>query len=161
MARMVAPARSDFGRILPSEMVISLIVNMAMAAGMGWLLTDLATTTSGRFYDAFDDMVKTTMGASMGCVLGITFGIRRRIRDGKINPQAARQFLPQNALLRALLIGAIASIVLGIPGAAVVAYWLSPTTPTLMTFLLVKICYGAVYGLVVTPFIVLAAVRDR
>ncbi len=160
-ARLPASKPAGLERVLAIEMGISIVVNIAMAVGMSWLVTNLPIVTSGRFLDAFSDIAKTTLGASAGCVIGLTSGLRRRIRGGRIIPQTAPQFLPSSLVLRAAVIGVLATIVLGVPGAAILAYQLSPAAPTLGAFLLFKAAYGTAYAVAVTPVIVIAALRDR
>ncbi len=153
-----APRRTGSRRrFFATEIGLSLIFNMVIAGVATWLLSDWPAATSGRFADAYLDIFRATIGPMTGFVVPVTLMIRKRVRLGKVPPSRGRQILPRNVVLRALVLCAVSIVVLGTP-----AGWLLATlAPQGAAFLLFKILYGAAIALAVTPFVLVAALRDR
>jgi hypothetical protein len=93
-------------------------------------------------------------------VAPITMITRRRVACGAVaawapaGPGMLR--LPRNVALRTLVLCPVAIVTLGLPAAALLA----AIAPQGASFLLFKILYGAVIALLVTPIVLVAALRD-
>lgn len=148
-------------RTLVIEAAISIVPNALVSAFFVWLLFRGATRIGlwGMNGVAFD-LVPTTFMLTLMTTVAVTWLIRRRVATGATKRAAGTTPLPANRLLRGLVLG-LAMVVLLVPVtvAALSQLWVGDWTFGQM--LVFKIVFGVAVGLIVTPLVVLAALRDR
>lgn len=149
-------------RYILVETAISVAINAAISAGFAFLVfggrTGIALWGSGGL--ALDFAPQTFMIAMMSVVVPTAL-TRRRIGAGALRPRSGPPSqLPPNLAVRALLVALFATVALGgAATAALAATWSGPIG--FAAALPLKIIYGAAVALVVTPFALKAALRDR
>jgi lysylphosphatidylglycerol synthetase-like protein (DUF2156 family) len=149
-------------RYILAETLISIAVNAAISAGFAFVVFGGRTGIGlwGPDGLALDFAPQTFMIALMS-VLVPTALTRRRIRTGAIQKRRGRaSYLPRNLLVRALLVASLATVSLG--GAAMLvlaATWSGALG--FATVLPLKIIYGALVALLVTPPALRAAFCDE
>ena len=148
--------------VLRRETALSVAINVAMAGIMTWLLADRAALATGALRSIGFEMFLCTVGPTVMFVPALTIGMRKLPTPPDLGDAVPRllAMLPTWLPWRTLSVAAVALITLAIPGTAVLS-WLLNTAPFTFTRLVIfKLFYGAVYGLVVTPPVVLAALSD-
>jgi len=144
------------------ETLISIAINAAISAGFAFFTFGGRTEIGlwGPSGLALDFVPQTFMIALMS-VLVPTALTRRRVAAGAIRPPAGPPSrLPRNLAIRALLAAAIATLLLGGTATALLAaLWSAPLG--FATVLPLKILYGALVALLVTPPALRAALFDR
>lgn len=149
-------------RYIVIETLISMAINAAFSAGFAFLMFG-GRAEIGLWGPAglALDFAPQTFVIAMMSVLVPTVLTRRRVRSGALAPgNGAPSRLPDNLLLRAALVALAATIVLGGAATALLAAtWTGPLT--FSAALLLKIIYGALVALAVTPPALRAALRDR
>jgi hypothetical protein len=148
-------------RTLMVEAAISIIPNAVVSALFVWLLFRGVQRIGlwGTQGVAFD-LVPTTFMLTLMTTIGLTIIVRRRVQAGKAKPAAGSTRLPRNPVLRGIVLGLL--MLLAFVPASVLAlnlFWAGDWTFNQM--LLFKIAYGIAIGLIATPLVVLAALRDR
>jgi hypothetical protein len=149
-------------RYIVTETLISMVVNALFSAGFTFLVFGGRAEIGlwGASGLALDFAPQTFVIAMM-CVLVPTALTRRRIRSGTLAPaRGAPSRLPANLLIRALIVALPATFVLGsLAIALLAAAWSGPLT--LGAVLPLKITYGALVALAVTPPALRVAFLDR
>lgn len=147
-------------RTLTIEAGISIVPNALVSALFVWLLfrgTD-AIPLWGPQGVAFD-LLPTTFMLTLMTTLGLSLIVRARRRRGVAQVAPGFPRLPRLLPLRGIVLG-LALVVVFVP-VTVLALWATWDGPwsyaTMMAF---KIAYGIAVGLVATPLVVLAALRD-
>jgi hypothetical protein len=149
-------------RYILTETLISMAVNAAFSAGFAFLIFGRRADTGLWGLDGLAlDFAPQTFMIAMMSVLVPTALTRRRIGSGALAAGGrAPSRLPGNLLVRALLVALAATVVLGGTATALLAAaWNGPLT--FGAVLLLKISYGALVALAVTPPALRAALRDR
>ena len=149
-------------RYILVETLISVAISAAISAGFASLVFGGRTAIElwGRTGLALDFVPQTFMIAMMS-VLVPTALTRRRIAAGTIRATGGRPTrLPRNLPVRALLAAAGATLLLGGAATAVLAVsWTGPLG--FAAVLSLKVAYGAIVALLVTPPALRAALRDE
>jgi hypothetical protein len=149
-------------RYILVETLISIAINAAISAGFAFLVfggrTGVALWGAGGL--ALDFVPQTFMIAMMS-VFVPTALTRRRIEAGAVRARNGRPSrLPRNLLLRALLVAAVATLLLGGAATAILAVsWTALLD--FATLLPLKIAYGAIVALLVTPLALRAALSTE
>lgn len=151
----VSPAR-----YVRTETGISVVVNLLLAAAFTALLLPggparLWGTGGGMAMD----FIPATFMPVLGMTAALTVITHKRRDAGKVQRLAAAPWrVPHHPLARGLFFGLIATPIMGGVGLLLLAaLWPLPTS-SLVAF---KLAYGAAIGLCVTPFVLIAALRDR
>lgn len=149
-------------RYIVTETLISMVVNAAFSAAFALLVFGGRSDIDlwGPSGLALDFAPQTFTIALMSVLVPSAL-VRRRIRSGTLPPATGEPSrLPRNLLARALLMALLATVSLG--GAATVllaAFWPGPLA--FASVLPLKIAYGALVALAVTPLALRAALPDR
>jgi hypothetical protein len=144
------------------ETLISIVINAVISAGFALFVFGGRTEIPlwGASGIAFDFVPQTFMIALMSVIVPTAL-TRKRIRAGALSQESHQSApLPRNLFARALLIAFLATIVLG--GMAIVltiCLWGGPADFKMV--LPIKILYGAMVALVVTPLALRAALADK
>ena len=148
-------------RALLTEMAISIVPNALVSALFVWLLfRDAALIPLWGPKGVALDLVPTTFMLTLMTTIALTLIVRARKRAGKAATAAPGwPRLPRHPVLRGLLLGAALSL-LFVPPTVLVLHLIWTDDWTYRGMMLFKIAYGIVVGLVATPVVVLAALRD-
>jgi hypothetical protein len=149
-------------RYILVETLISIAINAAISAGFAFLVFGGRTEIGlwGPHGLALDFAPQTFMIALMA-VLVPTALTRRRVRTGALpGRRAPPPRLPRSLLVRALLVASLATVLLGGAATAVLAATWSGALD-FATVLPLKIIYGALVALLVTPPALRAALTDK
>lgn len=153
--------QAETRRTMMIEAAISILPNALFSAFFVWLLFRGTRRIGlwGADGVAFD-LVPTTFMLTLITTLLVTWLVRRHVAAGATRPAAGTTKLPRNRLVRGVLLGLL-MVVLLVPVtiAALNQFWAGDWTFGQM--LLFKVVYGVAVGLIVTPIVVLAALRDR
>ena len=149
-------------RTLTTEAAISIIPNALVSALFVWLLFRGVQRIGlwGMEGVAFD-LVPTTFMLTLMTTIGLTTIVRRRVGAGKAKHAAGNTRLPRNPVLRGIALGLIMLLLLFVPASVMVLSVVWTGDWSFNAMLLFKIFYGIVVGLIATPLVVLAALRDR
>ena len=148
--------------ILQRETAMSVAINVVMAGIMTWLLADRAALATGALRSVGFEMLMCTLGPTLMLVPALTIAMRKLPTPPDFAGAMPRMIavLPMWLPWRTLSIAAVALIALAIPGAVALS-WLLHTAPfTFKRLMIFKLLYGGLYGLVVAPPVVLAALSD-
>jgi hypothetical protein len=148
-------------RTVLTEAAISILPNALFSAFFVWLLFR-GTQRIGLWGTdgvAFD-LVPTTFMLTLITTVLVTWLVRRRVAAGATKPAPGVTRLPRNRLVRGIVLG-LMMVVLLVPVtvAALTQVWAGDWSFAQMLWF--KIFYGVALGLIVTPLVVLAALRDR
>jgi hypothetical protein len=152
----------DTRRIVLRETALSMAINTAVSGVMTWLLADRAALASGAPHAIGFEMFMSTVMPSLMFLPALTLAVRKQATPADLGQAVPRllTLLPARLVWRTLIFVALALVGLAIPGGAALA-WLAAAAPLTFTRLMIfKLAYGALYGLVVTPPVVLAALWD-
>ncbi len=152
-------------KFLTTEIIASAFINGLLGALFGWLITRGSTTVpfSGPGGIAIDVLV-TAFLIGVLLTLIVTPIMRARIQKGGM-PEVTKlpklmALLPQNAILR--------SVIMGLGGGIVIApivlalFWLTGTTQLSPgQFIWIKGLYSALFGAVFTPFALLPMLAGK
>jgi hypothetical protein len=107
-------------------------------------------------------MFMSTLGPTLMFVPALTIAMRKLPTPPDLRGAVPRLLtvLPVWLPWRTLSVTAVALIALAIPGTAVLCWLLASAPFTFRRLVIFKLFYGALYGLVVTPPVVLAALWD-
>lgn len=157
-----APVR----RVLRQETLISTLINSLVPAAVIWWLDLAAPQRLLGDESVLQSMVPAALLATGVMTLVLTLILRRRARAGAVptlaNAQAMgaiHRHIPKNLLLRALAFAVCAGLVLIPAGLAVVAL-LGLVPLSKLGFLVHNLLFGAAVGLLMTRWVVLAALAD-
>lgn len=145
----------------------SAVVNAILNGAIGWGITiGLAEFPVWKTPGAAGDFLATAFGVAFGTSLGSLLQIRIDLARGKISPPVLSGTLatwiaraPRGALARALAFGAVGAVLFGIPAIAVLVVT-GPTALPRMPFVGLKAGFSAIEGGLLTPFILLATLRN-
>ena len=108
------------------------------------------------------DLLPTVFMITLMTTIALTIITRRRMLAGAVQPAEATTVLPANPVLRGLLLAIGATIVLVPASVAILSVvWRSTGDWTFTEVLLFKCIYSATLGFLVTPLIVISALRSR
>lgn len=144
------------------ETLISMAVNAAFSAGFAFLVFGGRAEIGLWGLDGLAlDFAPQTFVIAMMSVLVPTALTRRRIKSGALAAgRGAPSRLPASLIVRALLVAIVATLLLGGAATAMLAAtWSGPLT--FGAVLPLKIIYGALVALAVTPLALRAAFLDR
>jgi hypothetical protein len=149
-------------RYILVETAIGMVINALFSAGFAFLVFGGRAEIGLWGPDGLAlDFVPQTFAIAMMSVLVPTALTRRRIRTGTLAARGeAPSPLPRNLLLRALLMALAATILLGGTATALLAA-IRVGPLTFGAVLPLKIVYGALVALAVTPPALRAALLDR
>lgn len=153
-------------RALGQETVVSTCINAFLPAAIIWFLNVTPPQVLVGPNDILAALVPGAGAATFAMTLILTMIVRTRVIKGAVPvfdwPRAERglyRFIPQNLLLRALVLAVMAIVIMVPLGLAVTA--LSGLLPlTKVGALIFNIIYGAAVGLLMTRFVVLPALAD-
>lgn len=148
-------------RVLAIEAAISVIPNALFSALFVWLLFRDAKAIPlwGTKGVAFD-LVPTTFMLTLVTTIGLTLVIRARRRKGALHvADLGFPPLPRNVGARAVVL-ALSLSVLIVPVTVLALHLLWASNWSYAEMLAFKVAYGVMVGLVATPLVVLAALRD-
>jgi hypothetical protein len=145
----------------------SALVNAVINGGIGWATTrSLASLPLWRIPGVAADIVGTAFGVTFGTCLGMAFQIRRDLKSGKIGsvrvgPGVAVLLarFPYGTLRRSLGLGALSVPLFALPMVLALVV-LGVGALERAPFIVLKACFAALEGALVTPFIALAALGD-
>ena len=144
------------------ETAISAVINAAISAGFVWAAFGGSRSASvwGPGGVAIDFVPQTFMVALMS-VLVPTLLTRTRLRKGALHTVAQRSLhVPRNVLLRASMLALIATFAFGGMAVAVLALARFEEID-FFNLAVVKIAYGALIAIVVTPAALMVALREE
>jgi len=151
---------SEHRRFLGKQLAISAVLNAAICALFVWLMFgNLDAVPLWGLSGLAVDLIPTTFMITLMTGVALTLASRSAVRSGKLAGLQWRARMPRNALLRGLLLAAIAvSLLVPFSIALLSSVWtLDWSFRTVMLF---KVVYGVVLGSLVTPLVVLAALGD-
>jgi hypothetical protein len=149
-------------RYIRIETGISILINVALTAFFVWLnfygrASIPLEGPSGVLRDGIPQNIITVFMS----LLVPTLLTRRRCRAGDVAPlNGSLGYLPSNAILRALAV-AIAVSVIAVPLTWIVLPVVSPPVWAFWPLLTFKVIYSACLAAAVTPFGLIAALKDR
>jgi hypothetical protein len=148
-------------RYVVIETLISMVVNATFSAGFTLLVFGGRAEIGLWGLDGLAlDFAPQTFVIAMMSVLAPTALTRRRVRLGALEPGSGASRLPRNLFVRALAVALPATFLLGAAATALLAAtWTGPLT--FGAVLPLKIIYGALVALAVTPPALRAALLDR
>ena len=147
-------------RILATEAAISIVPNALVSALFVWLMFGgRATVPLWGVQGLAFDLVPTTFMLTLMTAIALTLIVRARRRGGLAQVPPGAPHLPANVVLRGIVLGlTLCGLFLPV---SILLLWLGWggdwSYGSVMAF---KIAYGVAVGLVATPLVVLAALRD-
>lgn len=161
MKAVMIAAPAETRQMLRTEAAISIVPNALVSALFVWLLFRDADRIGlwGMQGIAFD-LVPTTFMLTLMTTIGLTIVVRRRVRAGAARPAAGTTQLPRHPVLRGIVLG-FAMLLLFVPASVLVLHLFGAGGWSFGEMLVFKIAYGVAVGVVATPIVVLAALRDR
>jgi len=149
---------ANIRKYIITESVISMMFNAAFSSGFTYLIfKDQQLIPKSELIT--DALPQSFFVAFFGTLVP-TLITRARLRAGKISPQPYRKnFLPENALLRAINVGILVGIV-GFACHFLVLNGLGIDSLAFSTTLAYKTIYGAVLALTVTPWVLHISFTD-
>jgi hypothetical protein len=151
---------SGLVRYIAGETCIGMAVNIAIGGVATWFLADPAGLAHAHLADAARQLVMPTLGPATGLVPGITGVTRNRVAKGTAPRLPAIVRLPHNIIARTMIIGLAALILVAGPGMIILYYYLHAAPVSFARLMIFMVGYGAVFGLVVSPVTVAAALAD-
>ena len=151
-------------QLLVIEIIIGIIVAGGIAPTIVWLCGATPPTGLGGGGGFIADAAKSTIPAIFLMTVCVTTQLRMRGRAGLLGPLTRPEsrwlgYVPKGMLPRALLYTVIALATFA-PLRALVCWLLDLRDLTPGEFALLNVIYGVFQGILVTPFIVLAAMAD-
>lgn len=143
------------------------VVNFLLNGAIGWASTiGLREFPMCRVPGVLVDLVATAFGVAFGTCFGVLLQVRGDLKRGKIavpnvtpEMEARLSRLPKVLWIRAILVGLLAAAVFAPPMCGILALSGAPALPR-AAFILVKGVFAAIEAALITPFLVLAALRD-
>lgn len=147
-------------RYIAAETAIGVVVNIALGAVFTLLLFSGGVPALWGVGGLVFTFLPATFLPVAAMTIGMTAITRRRRQTGSAPAIPGRsRGLPDNLVLRSILLGTAATVVLGgIGTAALLALW-KPATSFAALFAF-ELTYAAIVGLVMAPLIVTTALRD-
>lgn len=148
-------------RYLRKEMLIAIVINSIFSAVFCWLVFGRSESIElwGLNGLAFD-FIPQTFIITLMTTIAATLLTRMRVRRGEIAAApGGSSRLPANVLLRAIMLGVIATVVFGGIGTALLAVTWSGA-PSFGWVFTLKILYGALVAAVMSRIALRAALRD-
>ena len=166
--RIMNSLRATFRIIANGQTWTPFVANFGINAITGWLTFSDQPTVNiwGLDKAAASHTLGTCFFLPLITCLIATPIIRRQLRSGSIHPISIEEtpvwlsVLPTTLLVRALTFGGLTLLIAACP--VITAYWLvnAETIPTAL-FIVVKVTFSVLLGMVVTPLIVIAAQTER
>ncbi len=152
--------RPEHRRYVLTETAASLLINVALSAAFAWLVFRGRETIVFAGASGFGvDFLAQTFMISLMSVVVPTLLTRNRLRAGALADMTGRRLLPGRLRLRAPLISVIATIGLG-GGALLFGAVVLPPAVGFGSLLAIKLTYGAMVALLVTPLALVTALHD-
>jgi len=159
--------RRDIRRVLFKEVLIGVVLNALVFPFIIWLL-DVKPPAA---FDGPDGVVASLAKATafsvflMTVILTLVWRVQAQAGKGTAASVGSRvlswsRFVPRNVIGRALLF-VLAAMVTLLPLGVAVCDWFDLYPMTKQGFALVNVCYGALIGTAVTPFITLVAIAEQ
>src|SRR5882757_7501816 len=159
--------RRDIRRVLFKEVLIGVVLNALVFPFIIWLL-DVKPPAA---FDGPGGVVASLAKATafsvflMTVILTLVWRVQAQAGKGTAASVGSRvlswsRFVPRNVIGRALLF-VLAAMVTLLPLGVAVCDWFDLYPMTKQGFALVNVCYGALVGTVVTPFITLVAIAEQ
>jgi hypothetical protein len=155
---------SDLPRVLISEILVGVLFNALVFPYLIWLVDLKPPATLGGADGVVASVAKATVFAVSLMTVILTAVWRKKAIKGKIPVLGAAvlawsRYTPRNIVGRAVFFAFAALATLAPIGvAASVGFGLYPMTK--VSFAAFNICFGALLGTVVTPFVTLAAMAE-
>ena len=147
-------------RFVLVETVVNSVVSGLLSAAFVWLVFGGRDVIPLWGMDGLAfDLVPTAFMITLMMTLGLTLFTRWRCRKGSAPVLSGRNRLPGNVVLRALAMALIATVLL-VPASVALLALLGPESWSYSAVMLFKIVYGVVLAAVITPIIVMGAMRD-
>jgi hypothetical protein len=153
---------ASLSRYVATETCIAIVINAALGGIITSLVAHPATLGNATYWQSFGQLVMPTLGPASMLVPGITGVTRGRVAKGGTPAVriAAFRLMPQSVIARAVIIGLAALALLGTTGGFLLWLYLHAAPPTLSRMVAFMTVYGAIFGLVVSPVVVIAALGD-
>jgi hypothetical protein len=153
----VSPAR-----YVATETCVGVVINAALGGVITSLVAHPAALAHATYWQAVGQLVMPTLGPASMMVPGITSLTRGRVAKGgaPVVRVSALRWLPSGLIARSVIIGLAALALLGSTGGFLLWLYLLAAPPTLMRMIGFMMTYGAMFGLVVAPVVILAALGD-
>jgi hypothetical protein len=143
------------------------VVNLLLNGALGWGATlGLTEFPMCKMPGVLVDIAATAFGVAFGTCFGVLLQARMDLKRGKITipdvtPRMETRLarLPKALWVRALLVGLVALLAFATPVCALLALSGAHALPR-PSFILVKSVFAAFEAALITPFLVLAALRD-
>lgn len=147
-------------RILATEAAISIVPNALVSALFVWLIFRGADAIPlwGMQGVAFD-LLPTTFMLTLMTTIAMTLIVRARRRKGLPAAAPGALYLPDNIVLRGLTLALLLCFAF-VPATVMVLHLVWSGDWSYDRMMGFKIAYGIAVGLVATPLVVLAALRD-
>jgi hypothetical protein len=162
MIRMQTVTASP-ARYVATETCIAMLINAALGGVITSLVAHPAALAHATYWQAVGQLVMPTLGPASMLVPGITSLTRGRVAKGSAPcvHVAALRWLPAGLIARTVIIGLAALALLGSTGGLLLWLYVRAETPTLPRMVAFMIAYGAMFGLVVAPAVIFAALGDK
>jgi hypothetical protein len=156
---------ADIRVVLFREILVAVLFNALVFPFIIWLVDLKPPATLGGADGVVASFTKATVLTVLLMTVILTMVWRKRVATGVVpavrsGALAWLKFVPRNVAGRALLFVLAAQATL-MPLGVAVCMWFELYPMSKQGFAMVNVCYGAVIGSVVTPFITLAAMAER
>jgi hypothetical protein len=144
------------------ETIISAVINAVVSALFVWIVFHgLKNVVMWGPNGLAFDLVPTTFMITLMTCIALTLVTRKRMRKGIVpHLSGPRVFqLPKNAILRGLTMAVVATVLL-VPATVGILIAANAAPMAYGHVMIYKIVYGALLGLVVTPVILINALKD-
>ena len=151
---------SEHGRYVIVETIVGMAINVVLSGVFTWLFFHGRPTIAFAGAHGYGvDFFPQAFAIALMSVVVPTLLTRKRLNNEKIKRLDGADWFPAKLFVRAPLIAVTATLVLG-GGLYVLGRDDLPQTATFSTLLSIKLVYGAVVALLVTPMALIAALRD-
>lgn len=149
-------------RYVRTETFFSIVLNMAVSALFVWIVFRGQSEIGlwGMNGLAFD-LVPTTFMITLMTTIALTLITRKRVRNNKVAAITSPSLrgVPRFFLLRALLFAIVATAVL-VPAMTGLLHLMQVTPVSYSWAMVFKLIYGGLLAVLITPLILIAALRD-
>ncbi|MBI1684095.1 hypothetical protein [Caulobacter hibisci] len=147
-------------RYVAVETAVSVVINIILSGAFTWLFFGGRTSIAYAGPHGYGvDVFPQTFAIALMSVLVPSLLTRKRLASGKAQPLAGAGWLPARLVLRAPLLAVAATTLLG-GGFYGLGQFGLPQTVTVSTLLAIKLVYGALVAVVVTPIGLIAALKE-
>jgi hypothetical protein len=159
--------KAEHANALKQETLVSTAINALLPAAIIWFLDVTPPQTLVGPHDILGAIVPASGLASLVMTLVLTAIVRQRVKSGMLCPfewpkaeRGVYRFVPRNLLLRAVVLG-LAAVILLVPitFALVAVAGILPLSK--LGALAFNIAFGMLVGLTMTRFVVLPALADE